>query len=151
MRYLGVYLDKQLNFKEHVKTRYIKTGSALALIQNVANTQNGLSVKGCRQIIKAVVEPSLLYGSEVWWKGSTVNGQPRAVKGVHLLRHVDRALRAAHKVALPVYKTTPTPVIKYELEVSNAEAKAEELRYADSLRMGQLPRNHPLKGRTIVN
>jgi len=80
-----------------------------------------------------------------------VNGQPRAVKGVHLLRHVDKALRAAYKAALPVYKTTPTPVIEYKLEVPNAEAKAEELQYTDSLRMGQLPKNHPLKGRMIVD
>jgi len=73
------------------------------------------------------VEPSLLYRLEVWWKGLTVNGQLRAVKGVHLLRHVDRALRAIYKVALLVYKITLTPVIKYELEVLNAKAKAEEL------------------------
>ena len=46
---------------------------------------------------------------------------------MHLLRHVDRALRDVYKAALPVYKTTLTPVIKYELEVLNAEAKAEEL------------------------
>jgi hypothetical protein len=70
---------------------------------------------------------------------------------VHLLRHVDRALRAAYKAALLVYKTTLILVIKYKLEVLNAEAKAEELRYADSLRIGQLLRNHPLKGRTIVD
>jgi hypothetical protein len=70
---------------------------------------------------------------------------------VHLLRHIDRALRAVYKAALPVYKTTPTLVIKYKLEVLNAKAKAEELRYADSLRIGQLLRNYPLKGRIIVN
>ena len=55
---------------------------------------------------------------------------------MHLLRHVDRALRAIYKAALLVYKTTLTPVIKYKLEVPNAKAKAEELQYADSLRMG---------------
>ena len=55
---------------------------------------------------------------------------------MHLLRHVDRALRAIYKAALPVYKITLTPVIKYELEVLNTKTKAEELRYADSLRMG---------------
>ena len=46
---------------------------------------------------------------------------------MHLLRYVDRALRAIYKAALPVYKITLIPVIKYELEVSNAKAKAEEL------------------------
>jgi hypothetical protein len=55
---------------------------------------------------------------------------------VHLLRHIDRALRAIYKVALLVYKTTLILVIKYKLEVLNAEAKAEELQYADSLRIG---------------
>jgi len=80
-----------------------------------------------------------------------VNRQPKAIKGVHLLRHVDRALRAAYKAALPVYKTTLTLIIKYKLEVPNAKAKVEERQYADSLRMGQLLRNYPLKGRIIVN
>jgi len=70
---------------------------------------------------------------------------------VHLLRHVDRVLRAIHKAALLVYKTTLTPIIKYKLEVPNAKAKVKERRYADSLKIGQLPRNHPLKGRIIVN
>jgi len=56
-----------------------------------------------------------------------VNGQLRAVKSVYLLRHVDRALRAIYKVALPVYKTTLILVIKYKLEVLNAKAKVEEL------------------------
>ena len=65
-----------------------------------------------------------------------MNGQLRAVKGVYLLRHVNRALRAIYKVALLVYKITLMLVIKYKLEVLNAKAKVEELRYADSLRMG---------------
>jgi len=56
-----------------------------------------------------------------------VNGQLRAVKGVHLLRYIDRALRAIYKAALLVYKITLTLVIKYKLEVLNAKAKAEEL------------------------
>ena len=56
-----------------------------------------------------------------------MNGQLRAVKGVHLLRYIDRALRAIYKAALLVYKITLTLVIKYKLEVLNAKAKAEEL------------------------
>jgi len=65
-----------------------------------------------------------------------VNGQLRAVKGVYLLRYIDKALRAIYKTALLVYKTTLTLVIKYKLEVLNTKAKVEELRYVDSLRMG---------------
>ena len=46
---------------------------------------------------------------------------------MHLLKHVDRALRAIYKAALLVYKITLTLVIKYNLEVLNTKAKVEEL------------------------
>jgi len=56
-----------------------------------------------------------------------VNRQLRAIKGVYLLRYINKALRAIYKAALLVYKTTLILVIKYKLEVLNTKAKVEEL------------------------
>src|SRR5690606_27711981 len=71
LRWLGVWLDSKLSFKEHVKIKVAAAQRSLALIRQLANTEKGLSAAGMHQLYQSCVISVADYGSEVWWKGQT--------------------------------------------------------------------------------
>jgi len=71
LRWLGVWLDSKLFFKEHVKIKVAAAQRSLALIRQLANTEKGLSAAGMRQLYQSCVVSVADYGSQVWWKGQT--------------------------------------------------------------------------------
>src|SRR5690606_8062545 len=69
LRWLGVWLDSKLSFKEHVKIKVAAAQRSLALICQLANIEKGPSVAGMRQLYQVCVVSVADYRSEVWWNG----------------------------------------------------------------------------------
>ena len=114
----------------------------IALLQHIGNTIRGLHVTGALKMVKTIVVPQLLYGSEAWWRGLLKPGQ-RGWGYKHLLHSIDIVLNAALRKALPVYKTIPISALRAEGGIFGALHLLEEARKRDHLRLGEL-RNHPL-------
>lgn len=74
-RYLGIYIDKNLTFATHVKNRCKATAGSLALLRRLGGTTKGLPTKAARKFIISIILPSLMYGSELWWKGILPKGK----------------------------------------------------------------------------
>lgn len=66
-KYLGIYLDKQLNWSKH--TDYITTKASIALWQckRLLGRNWGLSPKITHWLYTTVIRPIITYGSLVWW------------------------------------------------------------------------------------
>src|SRR5690606_13498767 len=71
LRWLGVWLDSKLSFKEHGNVKLAAAQQSLALIRQLANTEKGLSAAGMHYLYQSCVISVADYGSEVWWKGQT--------------------------------------------------------------------------------
>ena len=65
-KYLGVILDRKLNFKEHVQTKSNKAKRFLMNVRNAMGKLWGPNVKSSRWIYTAMVRPIVTYGSIVW-------------------------------------------------------------------------------------
>jgi hypothetical protein len=50
VRWLGIWFDPFLNFKEHIKIRAIKALATFNRIERLANLENGLTANSLRQI-----------------------------------------------------------------------------------------------------
>lgn len=141
VKYLGVHLDHMLTLVQHVKTRISATQAMMGLMRRLGGTTKGLPVHQATKIIKTIVIPQLLYGSQMWWRGT---GKKRARYEEYCLDIINRTLKAAIRAALPVYKTTPIGVLHPESRIPDARTPPDEARDRDCLRMGKLPKEHPV-------
>jgi hypothetical protein len=62
VRWLGVFLDSKLTFKQHVEIRISKAKEAFYLIRRLGNTQRGLSLQALRQLYIACITTIADYG-----------------------------------------------------------------------------------------
>ena len=90
-RWLGVWLDSNLNFAFHVNERIKKAKAAEAQIKGLSKTF-GLCPGLVRRIQVAAVQSVALYGAELWWKNQKnyekdlqklINRQARSITGMY--------------------------------------------------------------------
>ncbi len=66
VKWLGIYFDQKLNFKEHVNIRVAQAKGAFYRLNRLANTEKGLSPSALRQLYLACVNSVADYGSQIW-------------------------------------------------------------------------------------
>ena len=69
-KYLGVILDRKLNWSRNLNERIKKANNALYICKKCIGTNWGFSPKVCYWIYTSVVRPILTYGCLVWWKAT---------------------------------------------------------------------------------
>src|SRR5258708_11783746 len=85
-RYLGIYFDRQLTFKEHVKFYTTKSISAAKCMRILGNSVRGLTPKLKRLLYISCILPVATYGLRCWY-----NPKKRGIKGlIKLLRNTHR-------------------------------------------------------------
>jgi hypothetical protein len=99
VRWLGIWFDLFLNFKEYIKIRAIKALATFNRMDRLANLENGLTANSLRQIYQACVNSSLDYSSPVWWKPGRSITALDAIQG-KAARRILGVFRTA--LALPV-------------------------------------------------
>ena len=98
MTYLGVVLDKNLNWNKHIQEKVSKTRKFLAMIKPAIKHFWGLNPKRVQWIWKQIILPHLTYGCHVWGHSLTKT-QMTSIKKVERLALVYYAL---------MWKSTPT-------------------------------------------
>ncbi|QRW23104.1 Reverse transcriptase (RNA-dependent DNA polymerase) [Rhizoctonia solani] len=104
VRWLGFFLDRRLNFKEHIQTMAIKAKATLAGLQMLANSQNGLSVCHTRILFKASVTPILTYGLPLWFHGR---------RQLLLLEPLRKVQNQGLRWILGAFQTTPSRCMEH--------------------------------------
>jgi ribonuclease HI len=159
LRWLGIWFDRRLTFRQHVATRAAKAAKVAYHIRSLAKTTCGPPASSLRKATIACVYPSLLHGTECWYRGRTKPprtlkpGRPLEVSayvGWHIAA-IDKTLAIAARGILPVWKTTPTVTLFRDAGLPSAAAALEEakLRFATHLRT--IDADHPLTSRTVVH
>jgi ribonuclease HI len=158
LRWLGVWFDRQLSFKHHVAHRAAATKNLANHLRGLANTAHGPPPDAMRKAVTTCVLPSLLYGTEAWYEGRTRNPRTRRKDspcsvstrvGQHIAA-IQAVLIQAVRAILPVYKTTPLPILFREAGIPSAEVALEEARWRLALRLQTIDHQHPLTRRAIV-
>jgi hypothetical protein len=102
-KYLGVILDAQLTWKEHVDARVKMACNIMWACRRVCSKWWGLGPMVIHWLYASVVRPSITYASFVWWPGcgtARVKQQPSRIQQLACLG-IMGALR-----------TTPTNVVE---------------------------------------
>jgi ribonuclease HI len=109
VKYLGVTLDKKLNWKKHTDLTITKALRVFGMCRSAYGKTWGLNPKVLRWIYTMMVRPILLYGSLAWWPrtlGSTCKNTLAKVQ-----RTVCMAITGA-------FQTTPTAALEVLLDLT---------------------------------
>ena len=71
IRWLGVFLDSKLTFKQYIEIRISKAKTVFYLIKKLSNIQRGLSLQALRQLYIACVTTTADYRIQYWWKSKS--------------------------------------------------------------------------------
>ena len=69
VKWLGVWLDRKLNYKKQVETRIASANRSFFAIQNMMKSEWGLKPTACGQLNLSCINPISDYGSEIWYNG----------------------------------------------------------------------------------
>ena len=67
VRWLGIWLDSKLNFKEHVEKKIADATRVFYQIARLSNTERGLSFQAMRQLYIACIMSIADFEVSIWW------------------------------------------------------------------------------------
>ena len=95
VRWLKVFLDFKLTFKQHTEIRISKAKAVFYSIKRLGNTQRGLSLQALQQLYIACVTTIADYKIQCWWKSKSRD---------YLLDRYQSLQNEALKLVLGVFK-----------------------------------------------
>jgi ribonuclease HI len=133
VRWLGIWFDSGLTFKQHVAIRTSQARSTFMRMTRLANTDRGLSPFALRQLYLACVTSVVDFGSPVWWKGQAQFKRPlQALQNLAL------------KKILGVFKTAPILPMEVEAALAPPSVRLNANNRQYALRMLKLSPEHPI-------
>lgn len=151
MRWLGVYFDTRLSFKNHAERMASAARNAVSGLNMLWNTVRGVDVRIIRRAVHACILPILTYAAPAWWNGrSRINNAGKTIRnGVEgQLYRLDKVQNTALRTILPVWRTTPIRIMQREAATPPIEHTLDYLCELASLRLHKLEPRHPLRLRT---
>ena len=133
VRWLGIWFDHYLTFKEHVRTRASQARQAFSRLERLACTGRGLSARALRQLYLACIISIADYGSPIWSSRSVEQAKP-----------LQAIQNAATKKILGVFKTAPSQPCEVETSLPPPLIRLTRSRHLYALRCLQLQHQHPI-------
>lgn len=152
IRWLGIWLDPKLSFKPHAEIWGAKATRVASHLRSLNKVMKGSPASSTAKAGAACVIPVATYGADIWWPGlvkpsAKVGGKLVDCKVEGHVARLDRAIKTTARAVLPVWKTTPIPILHRESGLPPAKVILEQIRLRASLRLRSLDPLHPLTRR----
>lgn len=132
MRWLGIFFDRKLKFKQHVEIMATRAHSTVAGLRMLANSVRGMSFMNLRLLYKTVVLPVLIFGAAVWYTGQHQK----------LLTNVlQRAQNAALRHISGAFRTTPVASLHHITSILPIDLHLSRTLETAAIRLRTLPRS----------
>lgn len=109
MKILGVWVDKNLTWKPHVKKTAERAMKAVIAMKRITASTWGVSIKKARLLYTATVRPIITYAAPIWGVLPNGEAQPNT-----LLGPLRAAQSAAIRTIFGAYKKTPVMLLEKE-------------------------------------
>lgn len=143
LTYLGVRLDRKLSFRPHVSHVTSKARKAASALRMLSGCFRGASPALLRRAVTACIIPVMTYGSTIWWPFK--DGPVR--RAIGLVKKMDVVQNIALRSALPVFRTTPIPLLQCAAGIPPIALTLDDLNRRFAIRLSRLDPDHPLKKR----
>ena len=120
VKYLGVILDKKLNWNAHLEDRYKRAIKIFFQCRKIIGTNWGLKPKYALWLFNMIIRPIVTYASLVWW--------PK-VNQISAQNVLSKIQRIACLCITGAFKTTPTRALEVILDMRplHIQIKAEAM------------------------
>ncbi|KAB5587976.1 Reverse transcriptase from mobile element jockey protein [Ceratobasidium theobromae] len=112
VRWLGFFLDRRLNFKDHVSRMATRAKCILGGMRMLGNSLRGLSVYHARMLVNTCIIPILTYGFALWFHGRNSKGHCKTLQTVQNI---------ACRWASGSFRTAPTAVLEHVIAMPPIE------------------------------
>src|SRR6266498_2537111 len=133
VKWLGIWLDSKLKFKEYVEKKVAQATRIFHQIKRLFNIERGLLFQVIRQLYIACIILIADYGVLIWW-----NNQK------HLLEKFERFQNVVLQTMLGAFKISPTKAMEIEAVVSLSRVRFEKTCYNYAIRIMQMNSMHPI-------
>lgn len=136
-RYLGFFLDPQLNFRRHVAFYATKALSTIRSYLGLGNSNRGLTPIMRRRLYLSCVIPLMTYGFRLWYT-------PRK-PAIGLIAELTKAQAAASRWILGAFRTSPRGGMEMLAGILPIRLHLARLHKASLIRIHSLPPSHIVK------
>lgn len=150
LRWLGVFFDRKLTFKQHVSILAAKALVVANALRSLGNTTRGVPPIFLHRAVTACVLKKGYYAAETWWPGqnriagnTTVSNRTSG----HI-RLLEKAILTGARAILPIYRTTRKSAIYREARLRPPEIELDLISQTFAARTARLDPNHPLHKRS---
>ncbi len=151
LRWLGVYFDRKLRFKQHVQILSAKALVVGNALRSLGKTTRGVPPILVQRAVTACVLKKGYFAAETWWPGRTrQTGSKRTSNQVDShLRLLEKVVLASARAILPVYRTTQTAALYMESRLRPPEIELNLIAETFAARTARLDPDHPLRIRAL--
>ncbi len=142
-KYLGIHIDRRLNFKEHVQYVVGKGVKAAVVLTWLANTKIGMPHKFVRCLFIGLVAPRMEYTLPVWYN-PVKEGKGRRSGAVDIACKLSKPQRLACKVMAGGLRLTSTDALDYHANILPTHLCLNLVAYKFAAHLCTLPSTHPL-------
>ena len=127
VRWLGVWFDQGLTFKQHVAIRISQAKSAFFRMTRLANSERGLTPFAMRQLYLACVTSVADYGCQIWWRGQAQFKRPLQALQNLGLRKILGVFKTAPTIPMEVEAALPPPSVRLSTSIRKYAFRALKL------------------------
>lgn len=145
-KYLGVFIDSQLKFKEHVEYASGKGVAASAALSRLSNPSSGMPQSYIRRLFIGLVAPRMEYALGVWYNPvREAEGRKSRVGSVGFATKLGKPQRLACRIAVGGLRTTATQALDLHANILPIIPRLNLAAFKFALRLRTLPSSHPLQ------
>ena len=144
-KYLGVYLDQNLLYKEQLAYIAGKGSTWAAQIRRLSRPSWGLTPSSARKLYIGAALPKILYGIEIWCPPQRNPTPGRNPPRTTATRKLTTAQRAGTLAITGGFRTTPTDVLDAHAALLPVNYRLDRTRYMKTIRLASLSAAHPLQ------
>ena len=144
-RFLGVLMDQELKYKQHVAMAYAKGTRLIGLIRRLTTAHNGLTLPVVRRLYLSVVVPSMMYAADTFLTPArTLPGQKRKHGSIGHIKKLAAVQRQAVLVMGGALHSAPTDTLEVHALLLPMDLLVDKLCHRAAIRLCALPDSHPL-------
>ena len=145
IKYLGIYLDQHLNWKEQEAYATRKGTAWAAQIRRAVRPDWGLTPKLARCMYTSVALPRILYAADIWappeYKQES-KAKPTANR--RFTKKLASIQRAGTLAIVGGLRTSPTDTLCTHVDILPAHLELDKACHKAAVRMATLPHSHPV-------
>lgn len=138
VRWLGVWFDQNLTFKDHVNIRIAQAKAAFGRMSRLANTEKGLTPYAMRQLYIACIRSISDYASPVWWRQQQ-----------HITQKLQGLQNMALRKILGCFKTSPIKPMEIEACLYPPAVRLNHAHRRYAFRIIHMTSSHPIQKELI--